>query len=571
MMPARVAPDHDPRGHARAYGAVRALDHVDLDVKSGEFLTLLGPSGSGKTTLLMVLAGFIRPDHGSLQFGDTEVIRLAPHKRDVGMVFQNYALFPHMDVGGQHRLSAEAARRRQRRTSRGGSRSALEMVQLGGYGGRRVDQLSGGQRQRVALARAIVFEPRIVLMDEPLSALDKQLREHMQIELRQLHDKLGMTTIYVTHDQREALTMSDRIAVIDRRARACSSTRRARIYEQPANRFVAEFIGESTFLPVETRGRRCAAAPGSRSRVGGAAGAERRAAADAAARAPAHRRRRRDARRACNVLRGTRHRRRSTRATRSCVQVALADGSRDQRARHRQRAARWRAVPRRRRRRCGSASRVEDTVLVADGGGMSARRPRLADDRGRAPTRAALRRDAAARAARAARPRARRRCCSSSSRWSLPVAWLFWLSFLADDGSLQPRALSPDARAAVVRAHLPRRRSRSACSPRRSASCSAIRSPTCCRSCRARAANLCLIAVLLPFWTSLLVRTYAWLVLLQRQGLDQHLGHQARPVGRAAGARPQPDRHADRHGAHHAAVPGAAGATARCARSTATT
>jgi putative spermidine/putrescine transport system ATP-binding protein len=236
----------------KRYGLVRALDDVDLDIRSGEFLTLLGPSGSGKTTLLMVLAGFIRPDHGSLKFGAAEVIRLAPHKRDVGMVFQSYALFPHMtvaaNVGFPLRLrrvpKSEAARRVE---------SALEMVRLGGYGGRRIDALSGGQRQRVALARAIVFEPRILLMDEPLSALDKQLREHMQIELRRLHDTLGMTTVYVTHDQREALTMSDRVAIIDHGRIAQLDTPR-RIYERPTNRFVAEFIGESTFLPIRRTG-----------------------------------------------------------------------------------------------------------------------------------------------------------------------------------------------------------------------------------------------------------------------------------------------------------------------------
>ncbi len=243
------------RGVAKSYGRTLALDHVDLDIRSGEFLTLLGPSGSGKTTLLMVLAGFIRPDQGSIRFGDREVIRLAPHKRDVGMVFQNYALFPHLDVARNIAFplklrgvpAAETARRVD---------AALEMVQLGGFGSRRVDELSGGQRQRVALARAIVFEPRIVLMDEPLSALDKQLRELMQIELRQLHDKLGMTTIYVTHDQREALTMSDRIAVISGGRVMQIDTPRT-IYDQPANRFVAEFIGESAFLKVEIEGGVC--------------------------------------------------------------------------------------------------------------------------------------------------------------------------------------------------------------------------------------------------------------------------------------------------------------------------
>ena len=232
----------------KTYGEVFALDHVDLNIQSGEFLTLLGPSGSGKTTLLTVLAGFTRPDGGSLKFGDAEMITVPPHKRDVGMVFQNYALFPHMTVAGNVAfplklrgvVGAESARRVER---------ALEMVRLGGYGTRGVDQLSGGQRQRVALARAMVFEPRIMLMDEPLSALDKQLREHMQIELRQLHEQLGMTTVYVTHDQREALTMSDRIAVING-GRIMQLDTPRRIYERPANRFVAEFIGESTFVPV---------------------------------------------------------------------------------------------------------------------------------------------------------------------------------------------------------------------------------------------------------------------------------------------------------------------------------
>ncbi len=239
------------RDITKTYGSVHALDGVDLDIKTGEFMTLLGPSGSGKTTLLMVLAGFTRPDHGSLKFGDAEVIRMPPHKRDVGMVFQNYALFPHMDVATNVAFPLKL-----RGVSVGDIKQrveqALETVQLGGYGERRVHQLSGGQRQRVALARAIVFEPRILLMDEPLSALDKKLREQMQIELRHLHDKLGMTTVYVTHDQREALTMSDRIAVINF-GRLMQLDEPRRIYEHPANKFVADFIGESTFLPVSTQ------------------------------------------------------------------------------------------------------------------------------------------------------------------------------------------------------------------------------------------------------------------------------------------------------------------------------
>ena len=237
------------RDVTKTYGSVHALDDVSLDVKSGEFLTLLGPSGSGKTTLLMVLAGFTRPDCGSLKFGDEEVIRKPPHLRDVGMVFQNYALFPHMTVAGNVgyplRLRKVPKNEMAERVEH-----ALETVQLGGYGDRGIDQLSGGQKQRVALARAIVFEPRILLMDEPLSALDKKLRDRMQIELRHLHEKLGMTTVYVTHDQREALTMSDRIAVVNF-GRIMQLAAPQQLYDHPENKFVADFIGDSTFLDID--------------------------------------------------------------------------------------------------------------------------------------------------------------------------------------------------------------------------------------------------------------------------------------------------------------------------------
>ncbi len=240
------------RNVTKTYGKVFALDDVSLDVKSGEFLTLLGPSGSGKTTLLMVLAGFTRPDTGSLKFGDEEMIRKPPHLRDLGMVFQNYALFPHMTVAGNVgyplKLRKVAKVEMDDRVEK-----ALDTVQLGGFGDRRIDQLSGGQKQRVALARSIVFEPRILLMDEPLSALDKKLRDRMQIELRHLHEQLGMTTVYVTHDQREALTMSDRIAVVNH-GRIMQLATPQQLYEQPENSFVADFIGDSTFLNVSREG-----------------------------------------------------------------------------------------------------------------------------------------------------------------------------------------------------------------------------------------------------------------------------------------------------------------------------
>jgi putative spermidine/putrescine transport system ATP-binding protein len=237
------------RGISKRYGGFTALDDVDLEIESGEFVTLLGPSGSGKTTLLMVLAGFIRPDSGTVAFGDRDVSLVPPHQRDVGMVFQNYALFPHMSVAGNIAYPLKLRRKPREEIARR-VKEALELVQLGDLGERRIDQLSGGQRQRVALARAIVFEPRILLMDEPLSALDKKLREQMQIEVRHLHQRLGMTTVYVTHDQREALTMSDRIAVIDR-GRFRQIGKPQDIYERPESRFIAEFIGESQFLAVE--------------------------------------------------------------------------------------------------------------------------------------------------------------------------------------------------------------------------------------------------------------------------------------------------------------------------------
>lgn len=246
------------KGITKTYGTVTALNRFDLDVSSGEFLTLLGPSGSGKTTLLMILAGFVRPTSGEITFGGRPVVLLPPHRRNVGMVFQNYALFPHMNV-----FENVAFPLRLRKTEADAVAErvgwALDLVQLAGYGHRRINELSGGQCQRVALARAIVFKPDILLMDEPLSALDKKLRDHMQAEIRALHEQLGITTIYVTHDQREALTMSDRVAVINEGSLMQLDSPRA-LYERPGNAFVAGFIGESSLIHCKVEGDRAVAA-----------------------------------------------------------------------------------------------------------------------------------------------------------------------------------------------------------------------------------------------------------------------------------------------------------------------
>jgi len=239
-------------GVGRRFGDQDALSGLSLTIRSGEFIALLGPSGCGKSTALNCLAGLLPLTTGSIWQDDQRIDVLPPEKRGFGMVFQNYALFPHLTVGQNvaYPLTVRkvAKAEAEKRVTR-----ALDMVRLKGMDSRLPSQLSGGQQQRVALARALVFEPQLVLMDEPLGALDKQLREHMQIELRQLHDKLGMTTVYVTHDQREALTMSDRIAVINGGRIMQLAAPRA-IYERPANRFVAEFIGESTFVPVVVDG-----------------------------------------------------------------------------------------------------------------------------------------------------------------------------------------------------------------------------------------------------------------------------------------------------------------------------
>jgi putative spermidine/putrescine transport system ATP-binding protein len=236
------------RSASKSYGEVRALDNVTLNVAPGEFVSLLGPSGSGKTTLLGMLGGFIQPSSGSIHFGGRDVTLVPPHKRDIGVVFQNYALFPHMSVGENVAFPLRA-RRLAKASWPEKVRAALAMVGLSGFEARGTAQLSGGQRQRVALARAMIFEPRLILMDEPLSALDKQLREAMQIELRELHKRIGATIIYVTHDQREALTMSDRVAIL-KGGRLIQIDAPERLHDHPADSFVASFIGEASLLPV---------------------------------------------------------------------------------------------------------------------------------------------------------------------------------------------------------------------------------------------------------------------------------------------------------------------------------
>lgn len=238
----------DIRSASKHYDAVRALDNVSLNVAPREFVSLLGPSGSGKTTLLGILGGFIPPSSGSIHFGDRDVTLLPPHKRDIGVVFQNYALFPHMSVGENVAFPLRA-RQLPKADWPDKVRAALAMVGLAGYESRGISQLSGGQRQRVALARAMIFEPRLILMDEPLSALDKQLREAMQIELRELHKRIGATIIYVTHDQREALTMSDRVAIL-KDGKLVQIDKPQRLHDHPADSFVASFIGEASLLPV---------------------------------------------------------------------------------------------------------------------------------------------------------------------------------------------------------------------------------------------------------------------------------------------------------------------------------
>jgi putative spermidine/putrescine transport system ATP-binding protein len=248
---AAAPPDISVRGLTKRYGDVVAVDGIDLDIAAGEFFTMLGPSGSGKTTTLRMIAGFEIPDDGTIELAGEDVSRLPPYDRPVNTVFQDYALFPHMTVqeNVEYGLMVKKVKKGERRSRAG---EALQSVRLAEYGRRKPAQLSGGQRQRVALARAIVNRPKVLLLDEPLGALDLKLRQQLQIELKELQQNLGMTFVYVTHDQDEALTMSNRIAVFSA-GRIEQVGTPAELYEHPATGFVAGFIGTSNIIERDGR------------------------------------------------------------------------------------------------------------------------------------------------------------------------------------------------------------------------------------------------------------------------------------------------------------------------------
>lgn len=229
-----------------SYGSFKVLHNIDMQISPGEFVTLLGPSGSGKTTLLMTIAGFAQIDSGKIEFSGKEISGLPAERRNIGIVFQNYALFPHMTIGDNVGYPLKV-RRWNRADREKAVREALSRVQLAHLADRKIGQLSGGQRQRVALARALVFNPAVLLMDEPLSALDKSLREDMQFEIKEIQKRLGITTISVTHDQREALAMADKIGIMQAGQVAQFSSSRD-VFEKPVNSFVAQFIGDTNLL-----------------------------------------------------------------------------------------------------------------------------------------------------------------------------------------------------------------------------------------------------------------------------------------------------------------------------------
>jgi spermidine/putrescine ABC transporter ATP-binding subunit len=243
---------------SKFYGKVGASRDLNLDIQPGEFLTLLGPSGSGKTTALMMIAGFVIPTSGDIQISGQSIVQVPVHKRNIGMVFQNYALFPHLSVAQNVAFPLEMRKTPKPEITKMVN-AALDLVRLDGFQDRRPKQLSGGQQQRVALARALVFNPNVLLLDEPLGALDAKLREEMKIEIKQLHSNIGATILFVTHDQEEALTLSDRIAVFNE-GRIVQLGTPDELYHQPKNRFVADFIGETNLITGkvnQVKGQKC--------------------------------------------------------------------------------------------------------------------------------------------------------------------------------------------------------------------------------------------------------------------------------------------------------------------------
>ncbi|WP_336512466.1 ABC transporter ATP-binding protein [Roseomonas haemaphysalidis] len=263
------------RGITKRYGGFAAAQDVSLEIGRGEFLTLLGPSGSGKTTLLMCIAGFVAPDAGQVLLDGRDITALPPERRDFGMVFQGYALFPHLSVAENVAFPLRV-RRLSKPEQTAKVRAALDLVQLGGLADRMPAQLSGGQQQRVALARALVFDPALLLLDEPLSALDKKLRAELQEELKALHRRVGRTFVNVTHDQEEALSLSDRIAILNG-GRLVQQGSPAQLYEAPRSRFVADFLGKANFIAgraepdgggIRAGATRVALAPGARPPAG---------------------------------------------------------------------------------------------------------------------------------------------------------------------------------------------------------------------------------------------------------------------------------------------------------------
>lgn len=231
---------------SKEFGRVVAVDNVDLEVKNGEFMTILGPSGSGKTTILSMIAGFEAPTRGKIEIGNTDVTNYPPHKRDVGLVFQSYALFPHLTVFNNVAFPLKV-RKVPKEEIESKVKKVLELVRLEKFGDRKPNELSGGQQQRVALARAFVFEPSILLLDEPLAALDRKLRQEVQVEIKELQRSLGITTITVTHDQEEALTMSDRMLILNDGQIEQLGTPEE-LYSKPKSRFVADFLGTANFF-----------------------------------------------------------------------------------------------------------------------------------------------------------------------------------------------------------------------------------------------------------------------------------------------------------------------------------